>query len=106
METQLGSDLFQQQQQDTRESILSSVVGVTLSHALVCTVHRGTRLHELCEAYLRSGVRPEPPQEQTLGALWGSVQHVLSRVSDVRALELPTVHAQMKYAGTLDCLAR
>ena len=35
-----------------------------------------------------------------------SVQHVLQNISDIHALERVTVHKELGYTGTFDCVAK
>lgn len=63
---------------------------------------RGTRLHSLCEAFLRSE-RCEPDffdQE-----LFGSIKPFLQEIDNIHALETPLYSDFLEAAGTVDCIA-
>lgn len=63
---------------------------------------RGTRIHSLCEAYLRNEVcEPDIFDKE----LFGSLEHWLGDIDNIHALEDPLYSDYLQVAGTVDCIA-
>ena len=71
---------------------------------------QGQDLHKLIENYLdpKSPVHGVQPtiESEALQLLWKSAMPIISRITDVRALEVPVFSEALNYAGTVDCIAR
>jgi len=63
---------------------------------------RGTRIHSLCEAYLRNE-RCEPDIFDK--ELFGSIEQWLGDIDNIHALEDPLYSDYLQVAGTVDCIA-
>ena len=64
--------------------------------------NRGTRIHSLCEAYLRNE-RCEPDIFDK--EIFGSISPFLERIDNIHALETPLYSDHLEVAGTVDCVA-
>ena len=63
---------------------------------------RGTRIHSLCEAYLRNEVcEPDIFDKQ----LFGSIEQWLGDIDNIHALEDALYSDYLQVAGTVDCIA-
>jgi genome maintenance exonuclease 1 len=63
---------------------------------------RGTRIHSLCESYLRG----EPTEPDIFDAeMFGSIRSLLDQVDNIHALETPLYSDHLQVAGTVDCIA-
>ncbi len=63
---------------------------------------RGTRIHSLCEAYLRNEVcEPDIFDKE----LFGSITEWLGDIDNIHALEDPLYSDYLQVAGTVDCIA-
>ena len=63
---------------------------------------RGTRVHSLCEAYLRNEVcEPDIFDRE----LFGSITPWLEDIDNIYALETPLYSDYLQVAGTVDCIA-
>jgi hypothetical protein len=63
---------------------------------------RGTRIHSLCEAYLRN----EPCEPDIFDKeLFGSLSQWLGDIDNIHALEDPLYSDFLQVAGTVDCIA-
>ena len=63
---------------------------------------RGTRIHSLCESYLRG----EPTDPDIFDAeMFGSITDWLSDINNIHALEDPLYSDFLEVAGTVDCIA-
>jgi genome maintenance exonuclease 1 len=63
---------------------------------------RGTRIHSLCESYLRG----EPTYPDIFDAeMFGSITDWLSDINNIHALEDPLYSDFLQVAGTVDCIA-
>lgn len=63
---------------------------------------RGTRIHSLCEAYLRNEVcEPDIFDKE----LFGSLEQWLGDIDNIHALEDPLYSDFLQVAGTVDCIA-
>ena len=63
---------------------------------------RGTRIHSLCESYLRG----EPCEPNITDAeMFGSMREWLSDIDNIHALEDPLYSDHLQVAGTVDCIA-
>ena len=63
---------------------------------------RGTRIHSLCESYLRG----EPTNPDIFDAeMFGSITDWLSEIDNIHALEDPLYSDYLEVAGTVDCIA-
>jgi len=63
---------------------------------------RGTRIHSLCEAYLRNE-RCEPDIFDK--ELFGSISQWLEDIDNIHAIEEPLYSDYLEVAGTVDCIA-
>jgi genome maintenance exonuclease 1 len=63
---------------------------------------RGTRIHSLCEAYLRNE-RCEPDIFDK--ELFGSISQWLEDIDSIHAIEEPLYSDYLEVAGTVDCIA-
>jgi len=63
---------------------------------------RGTRIHSLCEDYLRGN-----PCEPNIGdaEMFGSMREWLDDINNIHALEDPLYSDYLQVAGTVDCIA-
>jgi genome maintenance exonuclease 1 len=62
---------------------------------------RGTRIHSLCESYLR-GESTEPDIFDA--EMFGSIKSLLDQVDNIHALETPLYSDHLQVAGTVDCI--
>jgi genome maintenance exonuclease 1 len=63
---------------------------------------RGTRIHSLCESYLRG----EPTYPDIFDAeMFGSIKDWLGDINNIHALEDPLYSDFLQVAGTVDCVA-
>lgn len=63
---------------------------------------RGTRIHKLCEDYLKEGeVIPRPDDED----MFNSMVPYLNDIDNIHALETPLYSDHLQVAGTVDCIA-
>ncbi len=63
---------------------------------------RGTRIHTLCENYLRG----EPCEPNIADAeMFGSMREWLNDIDNIHALEDPLYSDHLQVAGTVDCIA-
>lgn len=63
---------------------------------------RGTRIHSLCENYLRG----EPCEPNITDAeMFGSMREWLNDIDNIHALEDPLYSDHLQVAGTVDCIA-
>ena len=63
---------------------------------------RGTRIHSLCEAYLRNEqCEPDIFDKE----LFGSISLWLEQIDNIHALEDPLYSDHLQIAGTVDCIA-
>ena len=63
---------------------------------------RGTRIHSLCESYLRS----EPCEPDMFDKeLFESISQWLGDINNIHALEDPLYSDHLEVAGTVDCIA-
>lgn len=63
---------------------------------------RGTRIHTLCENYLKEGTADPRPDDQDM---FRSMIPYLDRIDNIRALETPLYSDHLQVAGTVDCVA-
>lgn len=64
--------------------------------------NRGTRIHTLCESYLRG----ESTTPDIFDAeLFNSIQEFLDEINNIHALETPLYSDFLEVAGTVDCIA-
>lgn len=64
---------------------------------------RGTRIHTLCETYLKN---EEPNVGMFDLEMWNSLKPVLSDIDYIHALETPLYSDHLQVAGTVDCIAK
>ena len=63
---------------------------------------RGTKVHGMCEEYLRNGlVEPDIFHKE----LFGSIQPLLDQIDNIHCLETPLWSDHLQVAGTVDCIA-
>ena len=63
---------------------------------------RGTRVHQLCEDYLRLGeVTPDIFDQE----MFGSIRPLLDQIDNIHCLETPLWSDHLQVAGTVDCIA-
>jgi genome maintenance exonuclease 1 len=63
---------------------------------------RGTRVHQLCEDYLRTGiVEPDIFDAE----MFGSIKFLLDQIDNIHCLETPLYSDFLQVAGTVDCIA-
>ena len=63
---------------------------------------RGTRIHQLCEDYLRGNdVEPDIFDAE----MFGSIKEWLGDIDNIHALEDPLYSDHLEVAGTVDCIA-
>ena len=63
---------------------------------------RGTRIHSLCEDFLKKGeVDPRPDDAD----MFGSMVPYLNDIDNIHALETPLYSDHLQVAGTVDCIA-
>jgi genome maintenance exonuclease 1 len=64
--------------------------------------NRGTRIHTLCESYLRS----EPTEPDMFDQeIFGSILPYLKQIDNIHCLETPLYSDHLQVAGTVDCIA-
>jgi ATP-dependent exoDNAse (exonuclease V) beta subunit len=63
---------------------------------------RGTRVHKLCEDYLRLG---EAVPDIFDAEMFGSFRELLDRIDNIHCLETPLWSDHLQVAGTVDCIA-
>lgn len=63
---------------------------------------RGTRVHQLCEDYLRSGQANADIFDQEM---FGSIRPLLDQIDNIHCLETPLWSDYLQVAGTVDCIA-
>ena len=66
---------------------------------------RGTRMHDLCEKYLRSQSYELNPFETGANALFTQMIPYLNKFDVIHALETQLYSDHLKVAGTVDCIA-
>ena len=62
---------------------------------------RGTRIHQLCEDYLRSGEAVPDMFDQEM---FGSIRFLLDQIDNIHCLETPLWSDFLQVAGTVDCI--
>jgi hypothetical protein len=62
---------------------------------------RGTRIHQLCEDYLRSGEANADIFDQEM---FGSIKSLLDQIDNIHCLETPLWSDFLQVAGTVDCI--
>ena len=62
---------------------------------------RGTRVHQLCEDYLRLGEATPDIFDQEM---FGSIQPLLDQIDNIHCLETPLWCDHLQVAGTVDCI--
>lgn len=63
---------------------------------------RGTRVHQLCEDYLRKGiVEPDIFDKE----IFESIKFLLDDIDNIHCLETPLYSDHLQVAGTVDCIA-
>lgn len=62
---------------------------------------RGTRIHQLCEDYLRSGEANADIFDQEM---FGSIRSLLDQIDNIHCLETPLWSDFLQVAGTVDCI--
>ena len=63
---------------------------------------RGTRVHQLCEDYLRLGEATPDIFDQEM---FGSIRPLLDQIDNIHCLETPLWSDHLQVAGTVDCIA-
>lgn len=63
---------------------------------------RGTRIHSLCEDYLRKGTAVPDMFD---AEMFNSIKHCLDDIDNIHALETPLYSHHLQVAGTVDCIA-
>ena len=63
---------------------------------------RGTRIHKLCEDYLRLG---EAAPDIFDSEMFGSIRELLDNIDNIHCLETPLWSDHLQVAGTVDCIA-
>jgi genome maintenance exonuclease 1 len=63
---------------------------------------RGTRVHQLCEDYLKSGIATPDIFDQEM---FGSIRPLLDQIDNIHCLETPLYSDFLQVAGTVDCIA-
>lgn len=63
---------------------------------------RGTRVHQLCEDYLRTG---DASPDIFDAEMWAAIKPELNRINNIHALETPLYSDHLQVAGTVDCIA-
>jgi genome maintenance exonuclease 1 len=63
---------------------------------------RGTRIHKLCEDYLRLG---EASPDIFDAEMFGSIRELLDSIDNIHCLETPLWSDHLQVAGTVDCIA-
>jgi genome maintenance exonuclease 1 len=63
---------------------------------------RGTRVHQLCEDYLRFGKADADIFDQEM---FGSIKFLLDQIDNIHCLETPLWSDHLQVAGTVDCIA-
>ena len=63
---------------------------------------RGTRVHQLCEDYLRLGEATPDIFDQEM---FGSIRPLLDKIDNIHCLETPLWSDHLQTAGTVDCIA-
>lgn len=64
---------------------------------------RGTRIHTLCETYLKN---LDPNVGMFDMEMWNSIKPVLHDIDYIHALETPLYSDHLQVAGTVDCIAK
>lgn len=64
---------------------------------------RGTRIHTLCETYLKN---LDPNVGMFDLEMWNSIKPVLHDIDYIHALETPLYSDHLQVAGTVDCIAK
>ena len=64
---------------------------------------RGTRIHTLCETYLKN---LDPNVGMFDIEMWNSIKPVLHDIDYIHALETPLYSDHLQVAGTVDCIAK
>ena len=64
--------------------------------------NRGTRIHQLCEDFLRTGIA-EPDIFDA--EMFTSLKPFLNRIDNIHCLETPLYSDHLQVAGTVDCIA-
>ncbi len=62
---------------------------------------RGTRVHQLCEDYLRLGEATPDIFDQEM---FGSIRFLLDQIDNIHCLETPLWSDHLQVAGTVDCI--
>jgi genome maintenance exonuclease 1 len=62
---------------------------------------RGTRVHQLCEDYLRHG---EAVPDLFDAEMFGSIKFLLDQIDNIHCLETPLWCDHLQVAGTVDCI--
>ena len=62
---------------------------------------RGTRVHQLCEDYLRLGEATPDIFDQEM---FGSIRPLLDQIDNIHCLETPLWSDHLQVAGTVDCI--
>ena len=62
---------------------------------------RGTRVHQLCEDYLRTG-NAEPDIFDA--EMFGAIRFLLDQIDEIHCLEDPLYSDHLQVAGTVDCI--
>jgi genome maintenance exonuclease 1 len=63
---------------------------------------RGTRIHQLCEDYLRSG---EADADIFDAEMFSTIKPLLDDIDNIHCLETPLWSDHLQVAGTVDCIA-
>jgi len=63
---------------------------------------RGTRVHQLCEDYLRLGTATPDIFD---AEMFGSIKFLLDQIDNIHCLETPLWSDHLQVAGTVDCIA-
>ena len=63
---------------------------------------RGTRIHQLCEDYLKLG---EAVPDIFDSEMFGSIKPLLDQIDNIHCLETPLWSDHLQVAGTVDCIA-
>ena len=62
---------------------------------------RGTRVHQPCEDYLRTG---DASPDIFDAEMWAAIKPELNRINNIHALETPLYSDHLQVAGTVDCI--
>jgi hypothetical protein len=68
--------------------------------------NRGTKLHGLCEAYLKSEPVAFAPADFEVKELFNHMKVELNKIEEVHALEKRIWSHKLRVAGTVDCIAK